>query len=695
MNEEEDATILELEFPCEPVNIHHSLSIKARRETLSKRKSIIAKESRLTVTKIHGLESLWNGEWKDAEVQLGITKSRDAHSAFRWALIPLFKYVLSQNDALLEEIVSRFQFAETTCSKALSALEMDEETNFIKKRFGFIMVFGMKSNLNNKEKDTIDERNGIHARMVFSMLVRGIVCYMQSRTIQSLFLFRRAWNQLQNESKFHKLSLGLIYIVLGKLPMWIQRLVGVKFSIRSGIEFLEAVPEELYEERHLADLLRVYQLMQMSSSDYRKDKTLKMKKAHQIVSLVLSKHPRWTMYRLANSHLLRRLGKVQESAAFLDNSECSKFNLAIVAFVSRSWTQCENLLKGSKDGNAILLMAASIAMRGNIIESVTYLDNCKAPAAWTKKIEILKYRPHKNTLYYELCYLFGVFKWFDIEVSGTLKVGGQQASEQWLKVAEKELMDMHNVANIAVIYSDSINTKDEAAEELLTVSHLCGCIASMQGDLKMAASFYQFVLDNYSSPNFKKGAYNDPWHEPFALFELGCLRIRTLQPLIAKEYLQRCLKKRNFLFAPQLNILGNEALRFVTNQCVSDADWTVKNDVLGSWITGMGDFHNEMQDQSQVVNVTIKPETVHVVRKAIDINQTITWSWGVESGDMGFEIKINNSLQQSETIAPHSLCETGDLNEGFYTSQIKGELVFTWSNMHSKHMERVVFFTII
>ena len=334
-------------------------------------------------------------------------------------------------------------------------------------------------------------------------------------------------------------------------------------------------------------------------------------------------------------------------------------------------------------------------MQGNVIASMDILESAEKqlPVAWTPRIRVLRFRPHKNTLFYELCYLFGFISWFDQDVSAALRIGGKEFSIAWLKLAASDLKVMLETATASTVYPGEMHTHEEAAEELLTLEFLCGAVDSMLGDFDKASAHFTAVLQNCT-----KSKHGDPWHEAYALYEMASLMIRTGETLKAREYLYKSGRKRGFLLKPQLDAKIFTALRSLAKDApVQESSWKLASDELGAWVANVEEFGlapMSLPDRSKMDTFRVPKGGVYVMKKNIALDQTLAWSWGVETSNIGFSVSFvetGNTLK--EPVEPYMVAETGDVNEGFFAATRAGELIFSFDNSSSKFKDKNVFFS--
>jgi hypothetical protein len=284
--------------------------------------------------------------------------------------------------------------------------------------------------------------------------------------------------------------------------------------------------------------------------------------------------------------------------------------------------------------------------------------------------------------------------WFDIEVAGTLKAGDKQNASLWLHDAFVDLCGMVEDANLSVLYPDINNTRGEAAEELITVTFLKGCIESMHGDFTHAMKSFHTVLDNVHSTTTKSATRNDAWHEPFAMYEMACIGIRAGHFTVALQLLSEAAKKKEYLYRARLMTKIGIAQRYIADHLqLQTNNWNI-DDVLGSWTA---EDKNEVNaDSSRIRHANVNHDTSFEISRPILKNQTMSWSWGVEDSTIwfGIQFKPNNSSDSPREVEPPREVKAGEMNDGYYTSTENGTLHFKWDNTRSQHLNNTIFYSI-
>ena len=651
-----------------------------------------------------GVRALWNGQWRDAEAHLAGTRQQGAHTTTQWAIAPLYQYALTGAETLVPEIERRFKVAETTCTNELASIEADPKTSFMRHRVGIFLKYQVKANLSADERECVADWNRAQGDLLVCMLVRAYLFMIAGHHIRAITKFQRICSMFTanaqrfrnstNGSAVHSLVISALHHLARDWPSMYHR------AIRRTVQLpkLASVNEVGEEVQHYADLFQVYVLLEQTTEEYRKDRTTLMKRAHDVVSKALAGHPQWVHFRRLKAQVLCRLGRPDDAVSLLLPEfpppalpERTRLELAAVAFVKQDWLACEQYLRQAeppKDPQLVLMLAASLALRGEPTESMHTLKAAEPRygKAWAARIHMLQYRPHKNTLYYELCYMFGFMAWFDKAVYGTLSAGGKLASERWLEDAALRLGGMLDAANILVVYPEKEYVERcEAYEQQLSVAFMCGFVACMREDFKGATKFFQFVLDNAKDPEARKGVAPDPWHVPAVHYELGCLALRQGKMIEAAAHLKTAAQHQNFLYAPVLRRKIRAAQRHLdASGCVAASDWLTETDELGERIGDAGGTRT----------ATVPAGGVFALRRKMAVGATLKCTWGVEASNVAFEVLFVGETGGETVFDELSMTETLDVKECFYTSREAGEAVFRWDNTHCENTTKVVFYSI-
>lgn len=613
----------------------------------------------------------------------------------------------------------------------------------------------------NLDKQHLEEWKKLQGLAALCALFGGAAQMLTHGYVRGALVLRRAWQiakRATDNAEAHAdvpnalgLVMGTFQIGLSTVPPWVLtflRAAGFSGDAVAGKEALERIiklTDPMGETCNYSKLVLAANGIMMSAQEYRPDRAVQLKRADEILMDVLNKNPDWVLFRWMRSHVLRRLGRIEDAAKIVHElmiqmqpeldgpSYRLPFDLASLQFIQRDWSGAEKLLKPlvtddsgfTSRGLAYAMLSACAAMKGNVIESVKVLETMekkleeekasgRVDISWLLKVTTLYHRPHKRVLAYELAYLFGYMKWFDSDIAGTVRTGGKLAAQDWLDRTAADLQMMHDEAAVSVVYPEFPVIKEEAAEELVTVSLMCGCVASMRMELDKAERFFKSVFDNNSTKSAKEGTRDDPWHGPFANYELGSLEIKRGNFLAAQIYIVRSLKsckKKNFSFHHMLSFKCAGALRHISEQVkptnVSQADWKTHKDELGVWIGDLsGSKESAMQSQGlnpgdMVLVVVTRGEKFELCRP-MKHNDTLSWNWALETHDVGFQafyvtdIKGGGNVKKEDhdEIEPYAKYEAGDFVEGFFTARDQGVLKLVWDNTYSKFTDKKVHYSL-
>ncbi|KAH9259286.1 hypothetical protein BASA81_002329 [Batrachochytrium salamandrivorans] len=744
---------------------------------LKKRQSVYYIDK--TESRDPALKQLWSGDLNKAEVAFAANKKQDPLAYVRWAEVHFMRFWLCGDREMADGVVKRFAEAEEACLKASEAFTLQlsgaiEKHNAkqtlirrtsrrLSRAAPWTASVGLTTKDNpgellpsalefQSERQALDDWKRLQGLAALCAMLSGATQMLSHSNVRGAMSLRRAWQisrRASDNAEFHAdvpnalgLVIGTFQIALCTVPPWVLgflRAAGFSADAVRGKETLEHIIKETDpagETHNYARLVLAGNGIMTSAQEYRPDRGTHLKKADEILSEVLAKYPDWVLFQWMHSHVLRRLGKPQEAVKLISNlavqiqNQMSKvslrlsFDLACLHFVQRDWTNCEKLLKPllleenhfTSRGFAYAMMGASCAMRGNIIESVDWLEKLekvladekaagRADSSWLLKVGTLYHRPHKRTLFYEISYLFGFIKWFDFDVAGTLRVGGKELSKEWLGKTTADLGMMHDEASVSVVYPEWPVLKEEAAEELLSVSLMSGCVASMRGELDKADRFFKTVLDNNGTRAAKEGTREDPWHTAFALYELGSMEIRRSQFLAARQYLVKCMarcKRKDFSFHHMLSFKVSGALRYIAEQSkptnVSQAEWKLHTDELGQWIGDMGTADGQAAaGPGEMTAAQVTRGEKFELKRPMKLGDTISWSWAVETHDVGFQayfVGSKSGKQDDEEVEPYTRYEAGDFVEGFYSSRQAGTLKLSWDNSYSKFTDKKIHYAL-
>jgi len=530
------------------------------------------------------------------------------------------------------------------------------------------------------------------------------------------------------------LVIGCFQLALTQVPPWIAhflRAVGTPVTFKSSqgkdtLQALLATSDPAGETHNYARLALAAFYLLASQQEYNPSRSLQLRKADEIVSEVLQRSPDWVLFRWMRSHIVRRMGRPNDAAQIVTSlasvlaSPSSspphrlEFDHACLLFVQRQWTAAETKLKPlvapecafTAKGLAFASLSACAAMRSDIGTAVDYLEAMgkldqkqqlsKADSAWMWKLNALLHRPHKRLLMYEICYLFGYFKWFDADIAGTLKTGGGAAASDWLDKCAADLTMMHEEALVTVVYPEFPVIKEEAAEELMALALVCGHVCAMRGQLDKAEWYFKSIMDNKDTRSARDGTREDPYHVAFAHYELGSLDVRRGSLMAARASLVKALKlcrKRDFSFHHMLAFKCTGALRYISDQerpkDVADGpEWQAHKDELGLW---MGeDLPPSATQAGDLIEAVVKKADKFELKRPMKPGDTITWQWTVDALDIAFMVLFTTDGGEEDEVEPLQRTEAGDYAEGFFTCVKKGHVRFVWDNSSSKFSDRKI-----
>lgn len=586
-------------------------------------------------------------------------------------------------------------------------------------------------------------------------------------TMRGVASLRRAWVILKKTGGDMTLIESWIYEIYETVSSTVRMMIRAL-----GIHPRE--PEDDHTNMEQTELtlyriiLRLRRVFRLVDQEYRLDRTAHIKEAHQLVSDLVSKHPTNIPYRWLYSEVLRRLGKpqaalveVQTLGSSIQNeirrsSFTVLFETGKLLFIQRDWTACEetlgrlwhdqeNVFHASlvQQYEAVVMVSACCAMRGKIPEAVSWLERAERfhgwsefvhtrrsdVLAWKWKLHTLQYRPHKRVLAYEVMYFLGYLKWFDTDIACSLRVGGQTNTETWLYHTRRDLLEMHHEAKVSVTYCDPPHiTEQSAAEELLVVSLMCGAVEAMYGNLDAATAYFKHVVDNVETVHAKEGTKSNPWHLPFALYELGSMELRRDAMLTAKTYFEKCLSvsgQSTFSFRSTLVSKCNIALGFIHNRTRAsqnapedeqDDGRFMLSDELGKWFrpsssSAQGEGEDGLDALSRMTSAVVPREEKFAIFRKMSPNDTACWIWMVETHNVNFKVTFTPQQprrvtfllpddkeeaegeeeeedEEEELVEPVKVVETGEVVRGQFTTTTPGTLKLWWDNCASKYTDK-------
>ncbi len=502
------------------------------------------------------------------------------------------------------------------------------------------------------------------------------------------------------------------------------------------------------EARQFSVLALVASSVLVSEQEYRADRATYLKRAAELLDEVFLKTPDYALLKWARSHVHRRLGRVEQGTAELFAltkviqgqtrrvSNRLMYELACMAFARGAWTECMGFLDQAVDdrsgrfqGMMLTMGSACIAIgEENQVKAVHWLNllegmlewkgekgqMSRTDEAWLRKLDVLYFRPHKRVLAYELTYILGFYKWFDSDVGGLVRVGGRGEVAKWLARCSHDLNELYAEATVSAVYPDKLTaTHEDALEELLVVSLMCGSIAAMKGNLDQAEIHFQHVLENAGTITAKRGTKKNPWHAPFAHYELGSMEIRRGHLQAADRHLvraQRLCVWRNFSHYQDLLFRCAQARRYIADQPlpVDATAWRKRGDELGQWLDGAPESPSGRQEGAAVIPVP-RGET-YVIRHIMHPRDMVAWTWSVESGDIGFRVEYDAKERKKERhisfeddllavsapaetenlVSAAARYEAGDVVSSFYVASEIGILKLIWDNEHARHTDKQI-----
>jgi hypothetical protein len=676
-----------------------------RRGTLSKSKSTLVSTRSQKVPKAVfdlGISNVWRGKIEDAKIMLKV--QNDSTSKARLGIAEIYLCAFSW-DSLKENWHPRgtWQPNESSYSVMINGeIRCDNDLNCIIPRISLVMQFAkllkhveVKKPINKFQLTQFIE---IHGHLCLSLLFRGIV-FMAWSPLRSIMCLRRLMKMISSpdwyDSDMHITVFGIIHMYCTQLSLANCKIIGIAPDLSNAVNKLEYVAIKDTEASHYAKLALLHHYLMYVDMVFRSDRSVYLKKAYELVTSTLCVHPDWILFQWAETHVLKHFGRLKDASLKLQDiykiykSPIVQWELASIAFVSKNWPVCEELLdEDDKKEEIFLLYSACTAMKGfnmetgvdPIVESVNYLDNGinLGTQSWKKKFEVLKYRPHKSTLYYEMCYFMGYLKWFEIEITTGLRMGGGLTCRQWLERVSVELEIMDEGSDVSVVYPDRLSTHEEAREEFLAVCHLRGAVASSHGDFELATKCFKRILDN-------SFIVSDPWHYSFTHLELGFMYIRKGMYIDAKnEFIAVLQNKQNFVFKKLAIKQSTIALTYLKNMKLVTMGTinNTNNDVLGPYNEKSGTTHKEFKI------IVVSGGQAYDYKINMIKEQTISWIWAVESG--GIKFKVTFTHEKTIEIIEEYKTEVGDENTSFFTSKEDGILVLKWDNTDNINTERCV-----
>lgn len=693
------------------------------------------------------LSALWEGDLRSAEAAFDATRTTNSLAAVRWAEVLLMQFWLTGNAELGKQVCHRFDLAQTACQLAADLLTVKLTAAMIEhiatrplldrmsRRFSVSLPWTAKIGLTSKynpgelrpstltepERDVLDQWKRQQGLVAFCCLMQGIVHLLDHSYMASATSFRSAWTTCRLASdniEAHEdipNALGLVTctfrLFFSVIPQSVLSMMQLEGNgdggneARQNLNKLIKDTDKMGETHNYAILVLAAFDIYLSTQEFRSDRMIALKSADKNLSEVLARSPNWVLFQWMQSQVLRRLGRVPEAGGLIDavsvhiQGQLSQYSyrltvdMACLYFVQKQWVPCINLLRRLLEddpdfpnaGLACVLLAACSAMQFDMVSSEEYLGKLK-DGSWLKKVGALTRRPHKLLLFYEICYLLNFLPWMDVDISDTIQAGGQKEASAWRSATMQEVLVLHELLNVSVIYPLENEKEVDAYEALLSVSFICGCVCMTNGNLAMAETYFQSVLKN---PNVTK--LEDPWHVPFTLYELAMIDIRKSRFLEANKYLNECQKKcrfKTFSFRHQLSLKLSHAREFIKKRIqgkVMLRDWNVHSDELGMVV-------GQTKADTLVAAAVVKRE-VFSESRVMEKGGTVSWSWVVESHDIGFRVHFD-TVFGSEEVEELCRVETGECVEGFYTSTEEGTLVLVWDNTSSLYTDKKVWYCV-
>jgi tetratricopeptide (TPR) repeat protein len=721
---------------------------------------------------------MWKGELEQAESQFAGKKEADPLACVRWAECQCLRFWFTGDSTMVSSVFQRLEEAEMTClttsrvpaEKLRSACTREDEKQPIFSRTGRRLSRVMRSPLGwipmetlgrlvpaqletEEERTALDDWKRLQGLAAFCVLWTGVTCMIQQQYIKAAFHIRRAWRICRQamgqqldclEAGDTPNALGLVsgtfQIVLSYMPPWMLtflRAVGFAADAATGrarLERLMELTDPSGENHNYARLVLAADAIVTSTYTFRLDRQEQLERARELLNATLEKHPDWILFRWMRSHVLRRMGRVDDATQIIraltvhiqsqirTTSYRLTYDLAWLMYIQGHWTECETLLLSLVDeamdmerrhctwyGSVLAMLSVCNAMRGNIIASTQWLEKLgqqdrNGSELWRRKADTLAHRPHKRLLMYEMAYLEGYSDWW----------------KSHTRIAH-ELKEIYDEAEISIVYPGQLISVKEANEEYVTATLLSGHLASISGRSEDAIRYFTRILENVSNASIQNGIRADPWHVAFTRYELGVLHIQKESFHTARDHLIQALKlcrRKNFTFHQTLALKVTGALRSIT----SPPQPRIPSSLKTKSSSDSSDTHVRFQDEivqwmekdtnpsecaSLIVTTStssapipldgrveiLEGETMEVNRDVLP-GETVTWSWVLEQNDVRFTVYLDPEGGVCTVVQPNKLYDAGDTVEGCFTTKQVGTMRFCWDNTHCLTEKKVIHYQV-